>query len=261
MALAAEVADGWLPMGYGPDGAETFLEPLQRGLARRHGDLQPELEAFGSLSVEITDDVQAALDARKPMVAMYVGGMGSGTHNFHAEAMARSGVAGGVGSDRGAVAGRSPRRGCCRGSRRLHRLAVPARLAPAHPGPLARGVPAGLTGVIIRCRPRRGPRAHGRVGRHPRHWGSRHRGSRHMTDEQLILIDEPAEHVRRITLNRPHKRNAISTPLRAALFEALHGFDEEPDARVAIVRGAGPCFSSGYDLSGGLMDDLSFRRR
>ena len=76
-----------------------------------------------------------------------------------------------------------------------------------------------------------------------------------MTDEQLILIDEPAEHVRRITLNRPHKRNAISTPLRAALFEALHGFDEEPDARVAIVRGAGPCFSSGYDLSGGLMDE------
>ncbi|MYJ34542.1 MAG: enoyl-CoA hydratase/isomerase family protein, partial [Acidimicrobiaceae bacterium] len=76
-----------------------------------------------------------------------------------------------------------------------------------------------------------------------------------MTDEQLILIDEPAEHVRRITLNRPGKRNAISTPLRAALFEALHGFDGDPDARVTIVRGAGPCFSSGYDLSGGLMDD------
>ena len=76
-----------------------------------------------------------------------------------------------------------------------------------------------------------------------------------MTDEQLILIDEPAEHVRRITLNRPHKRNAISTPLRTALFDALHRFDTDPDARVTIVRGAGPCFSSGYDLSGGLMDE------
>ena len=73
-----------------------------------------------------------------------------------------------------------------------------------------------------------------------------------MTDEQLILIDEPAEHVRRITLNRPHKRNAISTPLRVALLEAVHGFDRDPDARVTIVRGAGLCFSSGYDLSGGL---------
>ncbi|MCY3644376.1 MAG: enoyl-CoA hydratase/isomerase family protein [Acidimicrobiaceae bacterium] len=76
-----------------------------------------------------------------------------------------------------------------------------------------------------------------------------------MTGEQLILIDEPAEHVRRITLNRPHKRNAISTPMRAALFDALHRFDDDPDIRVTIVRGAGPCFSSGYDLSGGLMDD------
>ena len=82
-----------------------------------------------------------------------------------------------------------------------------------------------------------------------------------MTDEQLILIDEPAEHVRRITLNRPHKRNAISTPMRAALFDALHRFDTDPDIRVTIVRGAGPCFSSGYDLSGGLMDDPNFRRR
>ena len=73
-----------------------------------------------------------------------------------------------------------------------------------------------------------------------------------MTDEQLILIDEPAEHVRRITLNRPDKRNAISTPLRVALLEALHGFDRDPDASVTIMRGAGPCFSSGYDLSGRL---------
>ena len=73
-----------------------------------------------------------------------------------------------------------------------------------------------------------------------------------MTAAQLILIDEPAEHVRRITLNRPHKRNAISTPLRVALLGALHGFDRDPDVRVTIVRGAGVCFSSGYDLSGRL---------
>ena len=74
-------------------------------------------------------------------------------------------------------------------------------------------------------------------------------------DEPLIVVDEPAEFVRRITLNRPHKRNAVSTPLRAELFDALHAFDDDPGVRVTIMRGAGPCFSSGYDLSGSLMED------
>ncbi len=76
-----------------------------------------------------------------------------------------------------------------------------------------------------------------------------------MTREPLVLTDEPASHVRRVTLNRPEKRNAISTPLRAALFDVLHRFDDDPDARVTVIRGAGACFSSGYDLAAPLMDD------
>ena len=76
-----------------------------------------------------------------------------------------------------------------------------------------------------------------------------------MSDEPLVVVDEPASRVRRITLNRPHKRNAISTPLRSALFDVLHDFDNDPDVAVTILRGAGPCFSSGYDLSGALMED------
>ena len=76
-----------------------------------------------------------------------------------------------------------------------------------------------------------------------------------MAAEQLILVDEPAERVRRVTLNRPDKRNAISKALRATVLDALHGFDRDPGVRVTIVRGAGPCFSSGYDLSGGLTAD------
>jgi enoyl-CoA hydratase len=80
-----------------------------------------------------------------------------------------------------------------------------------------------------------------------------------MPDAPLVLVDTPAEYVRRITLNRPEKRNAISTPLRVALLEALRGHDDDPDVRVTIIRGAGPCFSSGYDLSGGsLMDGSPF---
>lgn len=65
-----------------------------------------------------------------------------------------------------------------------------------------------------------------------------------------ILVDAPAEHVRRITLNRPDKRNAISTTLRVELLDALRRHDADADVRVTIVRGAGTSFSSGYDLTG-----------
>ncbi|MBI1250912.1 MAG: enoyl-CoA hydratase [Alphaproteobacteria bacterium] len=70
-----------------------------------------------------------------------------------------------------------------------------------------------------------------------------------MSDDALILVDEPAAHVRRITLNRPGKRNALSNALRAQLFSALEAHDRDVDVCVTIVRGAGPCFSAGYDLS------------
>ena len=79
-----------------------------------------------------------------------------------------------------------------------------------------------------------------------------------MTDYELIEVDSPAEHVRRITLNRPEKRNAISTPLRVELLDALRAHDHDPDARVTIIRGAGPCFSSGYDLGSNLMEEPPF---
>lgn len=79
-----------------------------------------------------------------------------------------------------------------------------------------------------------------------------------MSDQPLLLVDTPAEHVRRITLNRPEKRNAISTPLRTALLEQLRAHDHDPDVRVTIIRGAGPCFSAGYDLASPLMDDPPF---
>jgi enoyl-CoA hydratase len=67
--------------------------------------------------------------------------------------------------------------------------------------------------------------------------------------EDLVLIDAPAEGIRRITLNRPNKRNALSNSLRRELFEALWEGDADRDVRVMIIRGAGPCFSAGYDLT------------
>ncbi len=64
-------------------------------------------------------------------------------------------------------------------------------------------------------------------------------------------MDEPAPGVRRLTLNRPEKRNALNHALRGGIVEALREADADPDVRVMIVRGAGTCFSAGYDLGGG----------
>lgn len=68
-----------------------------------------------------------------------------------------------------------------------------------------------------------------------------------MSDE-VLLIDEPAPKVRRLTLNRPEKRNALNDALRGALFDALRSGDTDKNVSVMIIRGAGSCFSAGYDL-------------
>jgi enoyl-CoA hydratase len=70
-------------------------------------------------------------------------------------------------------------------------------------------------------------------------------------EPELILVDDPAPGVRRLTLNRPEKRNALSNALRARLFTLLEEIDRDPEVRVTIIRGAGTCFSAGYDLGGG----------
>lgn len=66
--------------------------------------------------------------------------------------------------------------------------------------------------------------------------------------EPVLIVDDPAPKVRRLTLNRPEKRNALNDALRGALFDALRAGDKDKDVSVMIVRGAGPCFSAGYDL-------------
>ena len=66
-----------------------------------------------------------------------------------------------------------------------------------------------------------------------------------------VILDDPAPGIRRITLNRPEKRNALNHALRGDLIDALQDADADDDVRVMIVRGAGSCFSAGYDLGGG----------
>jgi enoyl-CoA hydratase len=66
--------------------------------------------------------------------------------------------------------------------------------------------------------------------------------------DPVLIVDQPLERVRRLTLNRPDKRNALDDDLRLAIFGALREADGDRDTSVIVLRGAGPCFSSGYDL-------------
>ena len=73
--------------------------------------------------------------------------------------------------------------------------------------------------------------------------------STNSSQNSVIVVDDPLPLIRRITLNRPDKRNALSHRLRTELFDALRAADADGQIRVIIIRGAGSCFSAGYDLA------------
>jgi enoyl-CoA hydratase len=79
-----------------------------------------------------------------------------------------------------------------------------------------------------------------------------------MSELKTLIVDMPAEFVSRITLNRPQKRNALSNELRGELFKVLETNDIDPAIRVTIIRGAGVCFSSGFDLSSDIKKDMPY---
>jgi F420-dependent oxidoreductase-like protein len=84
--LTAEIADGWLPLGYVPESAPLYERWIGEGLARS-GRRRDQFEIQAMSQVEVTDDVQSALDRLKPGIALYVGGMGHRNKNFHKEMM------------------------------------------------------------------------------------------------------------------------------------------------------------------------------
>jgi F420-dependent oxidoreductase-like protein len=74
VALAAEIADGWLPIFFSPERArETFPAPFARA----------GLEIAPAVPVLLSDDLESARDAMKPYYALYLGGMGSRGKNFY----------------------------------------------------------------------------------------------------------------------------------------------------------------------------------
>jgi len=88
--LTAELADGWLPMGYNPETKHVYEPWLAEGLARA-GRKRADLQVQAGCQVIVTEDVKGALQKLKPFTALYVGGMGARTKNFHKDMMARRG--------------------------------------------------------------------------------------------------------------------------------------------------------------------------
>ena len=90
--LTAQIADGWLPLGFAPGSMEIYRPWLEEGFRRAGGGKSFEnFEIQGTSRVLITDDVRAGLQAMKPGIALYVGGMGHRNKNFHNDMMARRG--------------------------------------------------------------------------------------------------------------------------------------------------------------------------
>lgn len=68
-------------------------------------------------------------------------------------------------------------------------------------------------------------------------------------DYKYLLFDRPADRVLRITINRPEKLNALPWEAHGELTRVWHDVDKDPEANVAIIRGAGKAFCAGGDFS------------
>jgi F420-dependent oxidoreductase-like protein len=91
VALAAEIADGWQPIFYFPEKAPAVWgEDLAAGAAKRSPDLGP-LDVIASAPLAIGEDVTHLRDLARPMLALYIGGMGARDRNFYNDLAVRCG--------------------------------------------------------------------------------------------------------------------------------------------------------------------------
>ena len=93
VAMTAEVADGWIPILFIPERArDVWGDPLAAGTAKRDpalGELM--ITAGGLLAIGEGEEIVKLRELQRPMVALYVGGMGAKGKNFYIELACRSG--------------------------------------------------------------------------------------------------------------------------------------------------------------------------
>ncbi|GAA1865802.1 LLM class F420-dependent oxidoreductase [Pseudonocardia ailaonensis] len=92
VALAAEIADGWLPLFYSPYDDTQHRSSLASGFAHPHARSTAEsFEVVCPVDVVVDEDIDRAADAVRPRLALYIGGMGPKGRNFHYDVFARIG--------------------------------------------------------------------------------------------------------------------------------------------------------------------------
>ncbi len=92
IAMAAELCDGWLALFYSPHHDEFYRDALAEGFARPSARRDPEaFDVAATVPLIVTDDIESAADALRPMYALYFGGMGAKGTNFHANVAIRMG--------------------------------------------------------------------------------------------------------------------------------------------------------------------------
>ncbi len=93
VTLTAEIADGWLPIFYSPDRADDVYRPLlEAGFAKSGDDTKAQrFDTVASLQATLTDDLESARNIAKPMLALYIGGMGAKGRNFYNDLACRYG--------------------------------------------------------------------------------------------------------------------------------------------------------------------------
>lgn len=90
--LAAEIADGWLPVFFHPEKFKVFEESVRSGFAKAGGGKGfDRFDVAPYVTVAMGPDVKACLAAVKPHVALYVGGMGAKGKNFYNDLACRYG--------------------------------------------------------------------------------------------------------------------------------------------------------------------------
>jgi F420-dependent oxidoreductase-like protein len=98
VAQTAEIADGWIPIFYTPKSAGMYQPWLDEGFARPGARrTRADFEIAATCHLEITSgdkqEKQGVIDAMKPYVSLYMGGMGAKEQNFHKQVFERMGYA------------------------------------------------------------------------------------------------------------------------------------------------------------------------
>ncbi len=91
--LAAEIADGWLPIFFSPDKYDlVYKEQIEAGFARAgNGKGYANFDIAPTVSVVIHDNLEIAYNMLRPFLALYLGGMGAKGKNFYTDLAARYG--------------------------------------------------------------------------------------------------------------------------------------------------------------------------